>query len=196
MNRFPKDSFLPELRELGISEFNRFRRALVDTFRDVALVTREIQAPPICAVDLNGSDQNLTVTVTNIPAFVTTRSGAIDTHGWWDNTNYRYTPKETGYYVALLHVTLNYATTGLVTAGNIRTRIRKNAVGESITRIDTDAATAIVRSFESSKIIYCNGTTDYIDFSIIYSAGTALTMLGAHNESYATIMFLGGDQVA
>lgn len=193
MNRFPKDVYLP--RE--VSEQTPFYRALVDAFRDVALVTREIQAPPICVVDLNGSAQSLTVSTTNVVHFLNSSANAIDTHKWWDNTNYRYVPKEAGYWQVNSTFTLRYSGTGLITAGNIDCRIRKNGSELRRNTIATEGnAVTQIRTVTMSSIVYLDGSADYLDFTIEYDSGTALDMPASSTRSGASIAFLGAPQVA
>lgn len=83
--RLQLDPFLPSDTDA------RLRRVLVDT----ALVTREIQSPPVLHVEK--SDEPLAILAAT-PTKVTFNNARFDTHGWWDSTNNRYLPQRSGYY--------------------------------------------------------------------------------------------------
>lgn len=191
MNRFQKSVYLPPPKTA--EEADLYKR-LQEIFRDVALVTREIQAPPVLRVDLNGSDQSLTVSVTNTINFVKARTGAIDTHGWWSDSTHKYTPKEAGYYQVNFTLKPEYPTSGLVAAGAITCSINVNGAVDTSTVINVDDAAVISRTVSVSNIVYLNGTTDYVDCSATYASGTALVAKGLYSRSFLSIVFLGGVQ--
>ena len=89
----------------------------------------------------------------------------IDTNGWYSTSTNRYTPQRTGWYqinVCARAYTGNPNSEGIVS-------IRKNGTG-----IATSGSIGLVNG-TASKLIYCNGTTDYIDVVISNQAtGTAI----------------------
>lgn len=191
MKRAPKNAYLP-LTMTG----DMGRIALEEYIRQVAEVTREIQAPPICVVDLNGSDQSIGGgATTNLVNFITGSASSIDTHGWWNNSTYRYVPKESGYYLATAHIGLADATNGMAPYGNIRVRLRKNGANEANDQLNAGVATSLNQTFQVTKILRLDGSTDYVDFAVTTTGGSTLSVLGGTAQSGASITFLGSDQL-
>lgn len=146
-----------------------------------------IDYKPRCRVHMNSTDFTPGVMTQSILPFT---HEDWDVGGYWDTTNYKYTPLRAGYYRCTLAV-LWVNAAGLDTNDPLLTRIRKNTVasdrgfdyaftGETdLQRITTDT-------------IYCNGSTDYIDFSIEYSASAGtVTIEGDKWYTYATIDYIG-----
>lgn len=195
MNRFPWDVHLPLPVNRGAYEEDYYR-ALNDIFRQLALVTHEIQTPPVCVVDLNGSDQSIGGGVaTNLVHFITGSSSSIDTHGWWNNSTYRYIPKESGYYLVSAHIGLADTANGMAPYGNIRVRLRKNGANEANDQLNAGVATSLNQTFQVTKILRLNGSTDYVDFAVTTAGGSTLSVLGGTAQSSASMTLLGSDQL-
>ncbi|NDB58082.1 hypothetical protein EB001_06530 [bacterium] len=98
-----------------------------------------------------------------------------DTNSNYDNTtNYRFTPTVAGYYQVSCFVSLNATTTRLIAS------IYKN--GSQIKKVFDLGDVAAVSNGGGSAIVYCNGSTDYLELyartananSIISSGGETM----------------------
>ena len=83
----------------------------------------------------------------------------FDTSSDYDNsTNYRYTPSVAGYYQVNTSARLNYSGSA---SDNVQLHIYKNGTSHTYTQYNN--ATGIYGSLNVSAIVYCNGSTDYIE---------------------------------
>lgn len=171
-----------------------FRARSRELWTQAAAVTREIQAPPICRVDLNGSNQTITVATLTTLALLKSSSYAIDTHGWFDESTYKYTPKRSGYYHVDLAMTLSKSTLDLV--GYVIGRILKSGASQSQLYWQTLPSSAIVAPLTLSQIVYCDGISDYLTFAIEYQSSTGLVVDGNAVRTYAAIHYLGDKQAS
>lgn len=98
-----------------------------------------------------------------------------DTNSNYDNsTNYRFTPTVAGYYQIDCFVALNAATTRLIVS------IYKN--GSQIKKVFDLGDVAAVANGGGTAVVYCNGSTDYIELyartansnSVISSGGETM----------------------
>jgi hypothetical protein len=98
-----------------------------------------------------------------------------DTNSNYDNTtNYRFTPTVAGYYQVNCFIALNAATTRLIAS------IYKN--GSQIKKVFDLGDVAAVANGGGSAIVYCNGSTDYLELyartananSVISSGGETM----------------------
>jgi len=99
---------------------------------------------------------------------VTCQTKEFDTNSNYDNaTNYRFTPTVAGYYQfnAALQVTTS-TSTGLIC-------FYKN--GAEVKRPTYLSGSSVVNSTGGSALIYCNGSTDYIEFYALLGTGQALS---------------------
>ena len=181
----------PKLSLDPASLLARVRQLFVDTAR----VTRQIQAPPVCRVDLNGTAQVITVNTNAIITFLSAGTHALDTHGWWSDTTYQYTPKESGYYAVYLQAEI-YKDSGTVDAAATTViAIRKNATIETQAKwVSLPAVTSAMLNVQT--IVWLDGATDYLDFIANYTASTGLSLYGGYNRTSATVQFLGADALA
>ncbi len=86
-------------------------------------------------------------------------AAAVDTHGCWDNTNKRFTPSVPGWYSVNLSVR--------VAAGGMTVAIiYKNGALEFL---GADVGATVIGAV-ANTLVYCNGTTDYIEGWIYCSA--------------------------
>lgn len=99
---------------------------------------------------------------------VSLQSEEFDTNSNFDSTtNYRFTPTVAGYYQfnAALQVGAS-ASTALIT-------FYKN--GSEFKRPTYMSGSSVVNSASASALIYCNGTSDYVEFYALLGTGQALT---------------------
>ncbi|MFC0677534.1 DUF2793 domain-containing protein [Lysobacter korlensis] len=92
----------------------------------------------------------------------------FDTGSMWDATNQRFMPKVAGYYQCNLRMRTN--TTGSLSG----VAIRKN--GTVYFNVGSDNATASSNARGGSGMIYCNGTTDYLELAGYSFASRAMTV--------------------
>lgn len=108
------------------------------------------------AVGVLAADQALTVSGTDtLISFV----DYVDPQGWWNPTTKRLTPTTAGYY----NITYQTLWTALTSTSQTNAQIRKNGNSETIQQRTPDANTPYFMS--ASKVIYLNGSTDYIEFT-------------------------------
>lgn len=95
-------------------------------------------------------------------------SEQFDTNNCYDNaTNYRFTPTTAGYYQINLSLGANEAGSGAVT---LYSAFYKNGV--SYTSIANRDDNGQQRNLSQSVVLYCNGTTDYVEIYGYTNGGT------------------------
>jgi len=102
---------------------------------------------------------------------------SFDTNSCFDSTtNYRFTPTSAGYYQVTVSLQVSYST---------RTQIFVNSSTNGMSRlVDGDNVPWLMGN---SDLIYCNGTTDYIEgYVTVAVSGTAYIEYGATEGSYFT----------
>jgi hypothetical protein len=85
---------------------------------------------------------------------------SIDPNNWWDATSKKFTPTIAGYYNISLHVWWQAATAA---TNQYNVQIRKNSNTSAIFQNQTDTGSGVSQG--GSRIIYLNGSTDYVDFT-------------------------------
>jgi len=116
----------------------------------------------------------------------------FDPKNWWNSSTYQLTPTIAGYYNIFVGVWLdNPGVTN--NQGNIQ--VRKN--GNSFIIIQNPLNNVTGQAFEASKIVYLNGTTDYVDFTIYQaSTGSVNILQGTANGSgtwFSASLIVGGN---
>jgi hypothetical protein len=111
-----------------------------------------------------------------------------DINNWYNPTTKRFTPTIAGYYHVDFTVWFDPAT---VTTAQYNVQIRKNASTVLIIQQPT-INNGTGQSLTGSKLIYFNGTTDYIDFTAYQSTGVNRTLQTGASSSgtYASIFLL------
>ena len=111
-----------------------------------------------------------------------------DTNNWYDPTTKRFTPNIAGYYHVDFGVWFDPAS---VSTSQYNIQIRKNGSTVIIVQQPT-INNGTGQSLIGSKLIYFNGTTDYIDFTAYQSTGAGVNLrTGSSNSgTYATIFLL------
>ena len=106
-------------------------------------------------------------------------SDDFDPNNWWNTSTYRFTPTIAGYYNITLQVLIN---PGTVTNNQYNTQIRKNGSSqEAIWQNQITTSTGVSQG--NDKIIYFNGTTDYIDFTIYNGNPGSVDISGSAQKS-------------
>lgn len=103
----------------------------------------------------------------------------FDPNNWWDATTKRFTPTVAGYY----SVSFNVLWSALNTTSQSNVQIRKNGTSETIQQRTPDANNPYF--FAVSKIIYMNGTTDYLDF-VVWSSVTTQSLQQGNSSGSGT----------
>jgi hypothetical protein len=83
-----------------------------------------------------------------------------DPQGWWDDTIYQFTPTIAGYYTVSLGVWFENPNDNTV---QLNVQMRVNGNQEMIIQQPSTNISGV--SLFGTKIVYLNGTTDYIDFT-------------------------------
>lgn len=84
----------------------------------------------------------------------------FDPQNWWDATAKRFTPTVAGYYNIALHAWWTAAGT---TTNQYNIQIRKNASTFAIFQNQTVTGSGLSQG--GSRVVYLNGSTDYVDFT-------------------------------
>ena len=92
-----------------------------------------------------------------------------DPQGWWDPSTYRFTPTIAGYYSVTVAVWLSDPGTATGQT-NVQTRINGNQMMINQSPLNSGGAG---QSLMGTKIIYMNGSTDYVDFTVYHNAATS-----------------------
>jgi hypothetical protein len=95
-----------------------------------------------------------------------------DPQNWWDPTSKRFIPNVAGYYIIDAGVWME-SSTGTTGQANLQARINGNTF--AIVQNPNNNETG--QSFAFTKIIYFNGSTDYVDFTFYQNTGVARNIL-------------------
>lgn len=113
----------------------------------------------------NGSTQNLSQSVFTKAAL---SSEQYDTNNCWDNTTYRFTPNVAGFYI--FNGYFYYASSA---SYEMIIYFFKN--GSAFGNYAADTITSASRAVNGSKVIYLNGTTDYVEMYVYINVAAAIT---------------------
>lgn len=89
------------------------------------------------------------------------------------------TPNVAGYYQITCSFYLNYTSSAPTRAG---VRLYKN--GSVFKGDSTTGSTAFYGIFQNSCIVYCNGTTDYLEMYVLQASSTDATVLAGGTYTY------------
>jgi hypothetical protein len=116
----------------------------------------------------------------------------FDPQNWWNASTYQLTPTIAGYYNIFVGVWLDNPG---VTNNQANIQVRKN--GNSFVIVQNPLNNVTGQAFEASKIVYLNGTTDYIEFTIFQgSTGSVNILQGTANGSgtwFSASLIVGGN---
>ena len=142
---------------------------------------------PVCYV-YRATTQTVTTT-----AKITYDATLFDTAGYWDATNFRYTPKTAGYYSVIVHTDI-LATLTLSAGGALYdSQIQKNGslIGRVVLSTDVAIVSAAVENvLPNSALTFCNGSTDYIEHWASSNNSTSTTIENGVYASFMAINFV------
>jgi hypothetical protein len=137
-------------------------------------------AQPVFSVNNTGSQ----VIATGSPVKVQFNVKLVDTNNNYDSTtNYRFTPTVAGYYQ--INAAVRDATGG---ANQIATFIYKNgsSYAQGVSLTSGQGASSNI-----SQIVFCNGTTDYIEVYAQQNSGSNMTIGGDYQRNYFSGYYAG-----
>ena len=108
-----------------------------------------------------------------------------DPQSWFDATTRRFQPNIAGYYLVSVGAWMDDADT---TNGQANVQIRLN--GNTILIAQNQLNDVSGLSLTGSKVVYLNGTTDYVDFTFYHSTGSSKNLLSSGNGTWFTAVFL------
>jgi hypothetical protein len=140
-------------------------------------------ATPPVAFYYQASAQTIATATTTVIAYDTS---VYDTNSIWNSTLKAFVPNVAGYYQVNMSCTLSGTSAGYQTGAGI---------SRTGTLIDYNvaASSALGTTPVCSTIVYCNGTTDYIQGNVAHTAGSNLsTASGTTSSTTISICFLRG----
>jgi hypothetical protein len=137
----------------------------------------------ICDIGL-ASDQTITTSVDTLIDFI----DVVDDYDWYDPSGRTFRPNIEGYYHIDFNVWFDAST---VSTGQYNIQLRKNGNTVAIIQQPT-INNGTGQSLTCSKLVYLNGTTDYLDFTAYQSTGVnrRLQVGASSSGTYATIFLL------
>ena len=142
-------------------------------------------ATPLVAFVYQASAQTIATATTTIVAYDTLFSG-FENNSIWNSTTKAFVPTVAGYYQVNMSCTLSGTSAGYqVGAG-----ISKSGV---LIDYNVAASSALGTTPVCSTIVYCNGTTDYVQGNVAHTAGSNLsTASGTSASTTMSICYLRG----
>lgn len=102
----------------------------------------------------------------------------FDPNNWWDATSKRFTPTIAGYYNISVGV---WWVAGASTANQYNTQVRKN--GNTFAIFQNQITTSNGLSQGGSKLVYLNGSTDYVDITVYNGDSTSRSIQWGGNSN-------------
>ena len=99
-----------------------------------------------------------------VQAKTNTNAHCFDAAGWYDNTNYRYTPKVKGHYIFYCTGMMYTGMNGSSCEQSIHIRLNGSGVHTYATGYSTNFGNYDLNTI--TTVIYCNGNTDYVDWTL------------------------------
>ncbi len=139
--------------------------------------------PPIATL-VQTSVQTLT---TSTVTAITWPTPAVDTYsGWASGTPTRYTPQVQGYYLAVGNI--GFASTSSA-PGARDAQICKNGTGTVVNEVSLGNAAAFNTIVGVASLVFCNGTTDYLELYADQNSGANMNTVVGGRTSF-TIMWI------
>jgi hypothetical protein len=151
-------------------------RTFVDWRRESQPAINRALNIPTFRVHRNGTDQTAVATATYTKIQFTTRG--IDSHTYWDTTNYRYLPKIAGKYLFHLSIRWNYTPGGELIAARL---LKNGATVVADTAIYVDASQS---NAQITTLVDMNGATDYVEFYCYQASGGPEDLIGADYHTF------------
>jgi hypothetical protein len=105
----------------------------------------------------------------------------FDPNNWWDATSKRFTPTIAGYYNVSISVWWN---NGAVNDNQWNTQVRKNGSTFAIYQAQITTSQGFTQG--GSKLVYLNGSTDYVDFTIYTGNNASQTIYQGSSAGQGT----------
>jgi hypothetical protein len=176
---------LPRVPEWG-GNGNRLVERLRELFVEYAKIGRQDQCPPTLRRTM-AATQAVSANAATKVTFGT--AGGWDTHGYWDATNYRYTPLDySGYYRVSAKLSFDPMT---VTTANRRCAIYVN--GAEYSSVTVPQTTGLRVMVLTTDLVALNGSTDYVEVFCI--AGDAVTVEAETYRTSLAIEYVGANQI-
>ena len=135
-----------------------------------ATKAQTITSQYICQGKLD-SNQSITTGNDTVIQFV----DDIDPNNWYDTGTYRFTPTIAGYYSISVGVNLASANAN---ANQFNLQGRKNA--SQFVIVQCPLPNDVGQSLTFTRMIYMNGSGDYLDFTVFQGAGTNIDINGGN----------------
>ena len=111
-----------------------------------------------------------------------------DERDWFENTTYKFSPQQEGYYQVNAGV--------LVAAGvsdkAIRVRLYRNGTDKLAEGQQVESATGYNIRAHISDIVYLNGSTDYLQLYAYNADGTSRTLVGSSASTFMSMAYVAG----
>lgn len=140
-------------------------------------------ATPPVAFYYQASAQTIATATTTVIAYDTS---VYDTNSIWNSSTKAFVPNVAGYYQVNMSCTLSGTSAGYQTGAGIS----KNG---TLIDYNVAASSALGTTPVCSTIVYCNGTTDYVQGNVAHTAGSNLsTASGTTASTTISICYLRG----
>jgi 6-phosphogluconolactonase (cycloisomerase 2 family) len=123
-----------------------------------------IVASSYIAIGILSTDQTVTSGADTLINFV----DYDDAQSWWNPTTKRFTPTIAGYYDVTLSA---WWVAGVISNNQTNLQMRKNGNSYALSQEIINTSTG--QSLNLNRMIYLNGTTDYLDFTVFTSNTTS-----------------------
>lgn len=138
--------------------------------------------PPVAFYYQTGAQTIATATTT----VISYDTSVYDTNSIWNSSTKAFVPNVAGYYQVNMSCTLSGTSAGYQTGAGIS----KNG---TLVDYNVAASSASGTTPVCSTIVYCNGTTDYVQGSVAHTAGSNLsTTSGTTSSTTISICYLRG----
>jgi hypothetical protein len=124
-----------------------------------------------------GADQSIPSGTDEIIQFI----DQYDPQGWWDGGTYKFTPTVAGYYIVSLGVWFENPNNNTV---QLNVQMRVNGNQEMICQQPATTVSGV--SLFGTKIVYLNGSTDYVDFTAYQGTGGSINILQGNSAGSGT----------
>ena len=138
--------------------------------------------PPVAFYYQTGAQTIATATTT----VISYDTSVYDTNSIWNSSTKAFVPNVAGYYQVNMSCTLSGTSAGYQTGAGIS----KNG---TLVDYNVAASSASGTTPVCSTIVYCNGTTDYVQGNVAHTAGSNLsTASGTTSSTTISICYLRG----
>jgi hypothetical protein len=122
-------------------------------------------------------DQSIPKTTDTVIPFV----DQYDPQGWWDSGTYQFLPNIEGYYTVSLGVWFENPNDN---SNQLNIQMRVNGNQEMICQQPATTISGV--SLFGTKIVYLNGSSDYVDFTVYQGTGNSINILQGNSAGSGT----------